>query len=254
MFRPAATWVIAITLLAGAASALPADAQQPAPAALGRLIMFGVDRTERWEEMTHMTLGLAERTLEKVQLGAAADAELHAMPGDTLIFRWISDRSYSPTEVFAEVHLPTLIQPRGPFDREGKRNAATALARLKQALIGGLDAIRKQRPDHQEGRSVLTQGTRATDILGFLTAASEQFAQAPAGVKKVLVLATDMQDNRHYKIKPDLSGVEVIVYLIARGNANPVAAHHLQERWTALFKTCGAEQVSYRPVPLDAAH
>jgi hypothetical protein len=206
-----------------------------------RLTVVGVDRTESWEAMTQLTLGLAEHVLSE------------AKPGDTLVFRWISDRSYAPSEQFTRVTLPAIERPTSRLDRQGQQRYLAARRALAGAYQDGMRQIRRFVPgsaDHP-GTPDLRQGTPATDLMGFVTAAAEVFATAPPESAKVLVVIGDLQDNRNFDVKPDLQGVDVVVHLVSR-DADPTRAQLLKERWTAFFTERGAQSVTFMPVSAQA--
>jgi hypothetical protein len=96
-----------------------------------RLTVVGVDRTESWEAMTQLTLGLAEHVLSE------------AKPGDTLVFRWISDRSYAPSEQFTRVTLPAIERPTSRLDRQGQQRYLAARRALAGAYQDGMRQIRR---------------------------------------------------------------------------------------------------------------
>jgi hypothetical protein len=230
-------------VLTPAASAAPAGATAPAASAEPRFVVFGVDRSEPWNAMSRTTLGLAEQALLR-----------DARPGDELVYRWISDRSYAADEAFAHIVLPTLSRAANPLDRQGRANEASSKQALARAAEEGLAQLRRHVPGATPagGRPDLRKGTPSTDIYGFVTAAAGHFAAAPAGRAKQLVIASDMEDNRRYQVRPDLKGVEVVVYLVSL-KADPVAAQRLQAQWTDFFRECGATRTSFRPVMPESA-
>ncbi len=191
-----------------------------------RFIVVGVDRTESWERMTRPALALAEQTLRV------------SRPRDELLFRWISDRSYRSDEAFAHIKLPAISTGTGnPFDRREKQALDLANNRFRAEAKKGIDTIRAQ---HPEGP------TTSTDIPGFLAAAAEQFSATPAGYRKVLVIISDMEDNRNYKVRPDLSSVEVQIYLmVISEHPDPAQGERLKTQWTAFLKKCGAASVTF---------
>lgn len=194
-----------------------------------RMVVFGVDRTERYEVMTKPALALAEQAL------------LQAAPGDELVFRWISDRSYRSDELIVLVKLPEVPRVRNQFDPREKTLAHGAMNRLRAEVQRGLQALRAQAP---------SSGTSSTDLYGFITSAAEHFSLAPSGLRKVLVIASDMEDNRRYNIRPNLSGVEVQIYLLViEKQPDPAQFAQLKARWARYFlEHCGAARVDFLPV------
>lgn len=197
----------------------------------GRVIVVGIDRTEGYQAMTRSALRLAEKVV------------LDARPGDRVIFRWISAASYGPDQTIAVLDLPVpdLPVPKSSMDREGQvarqraaRRAATRIAESKLAMVELL-------------RKACVGATRATDIAGFVEAAAEIFAAAPTSKSRRLVLYTDLLDNRHFDVSPDLRDVLVEAHLV-RTLEDPGVAGELREDWRSRFLAWGARQVTFPPV------
>ena len=66
--------------------------------------VYGADRTGSYEDMTRLALGIAATLIDR------------AGPGDELVMRWISDRSYQTDQVFAHLRMPVLPE-FGPVNR-----------------------------------------------------------------------------------------------------------------------------------------
>jgi len=203
----------------------------------GRAVVFGVDRTDTWDRMTRIGMALAEQTL------------LHDLrPGDQILYRWISDRSYAADQAFAQVHLPALSAAKSQLDHRGKLEAA----RTRQALISaagqGRAQLRRFTPEALPASPALDlrKGTKSTDLIGFLTAAAEYFAQSDAARPRQLVMVSDLEDNRRFAVKPNLAGVAVLVYSVSL-RADPDKGQKLREQWTQFFTQCGARAVEFRP-------
>ncbi len=232
--------LIAVTL---AASLLPglvaaSDVASPEPSAK-RFIVFGVDRTDTWERMTHLGLQLAEQTL------------LHDLrPGDEILYRWISDRSYAADQVFAHVRLPEILRSSGQLDRRGKQAEAASRQALVAAARAGRDQLRGLTSASRVGTSDLSHGTESTDLIGFLAAAGEQFAQAGNGPQRQLILVSDLEDTRHFTAEPDLNGVDVLVYFVSL-RADPAMGQRIQQEWTQRFTDFGARSISIRPAVVE---
>ena len=197
-----------------------------------RFVVIGIDRTENWETMTRPALRLAETTIRQ------------SHPGDELVVRWISDRSYRSDETIAHIRLPAIPRKAvNPFDRQAKLELAAAKSRVQSEAVRGLQLINSQQT---------RPATRATDVYGFIAAAAEHFAEASPGVHKVLVIASDMGDNRKQRLYPDLRGVDVEVALVVHADPNPVRVAALKDAWTAYFSRCGAQSVKYSPIAWDS--
>jgi len=204
-----------------------APAEQPAPAA-PRFLVIGVDRSESFDRLTRTALGLAEQHLRK------------ARPADEMVVRWISDRSYRSDEVFLHVRLPDLpTVAENPFNAKQRAVVAEAKRRFQGEASKALNVIQAQ---HPEG------GTPSTDIFGFIAAAAEHLAVAPAGYERQLIIASDMEDNRRYDVVPDLSGVAVRIHLIVIAEQpDPSRIASLKTVWEGYFKKAGAASVTFEP-------
>lgn len=222
--------VIAISLLVLGHSEPRAEAQTADEQDMPRFVVFGVDRSESWTEMTQSALKLAEKALSG------------ARPGDEITYRWISDKSYHSSEVFAHVRLPRIAKAADMFDKAAKRRRRAALVQFHAERKRALEQLRSQHPE---------AGTPSTDIYGFLTAAAEHFTQAPTGLAKTLIVVSDMKDNRRYEVQPELSGVEVQVYLVVRANADPTTTQRLKDHWTEYLARSGTRSVSFLPLPAE---
>ena len=191
-------------------------------------IVFGADRTGSYKDMTGLALRIAEGFVRKAQ------------PGDEMYFRWISGNSYKVDQVFAHLRLPAmkLSTVRNSYDRRAKYQQALLKQRITQIIRmrkrNALLQIRKQCPG----------STGRTDIYGFITAAADQFTSAPSDASRILVLATDLDDNRRYKIQPDLSNVAVYVYPV-KNDPDPARMKAKKDHWESYFKASGAISVRF---------
>jgi hypothetical protein len=214
-----------------------AEPAEPAATPAGRTIVFGVDRSDTWERMTRIGMALAEQTL------------LHDLrPGDEIVYRWISDRSYAADQAFAQVRLPVLLAAKGQLDHRGKQEAARTRQALITAARQGQTQLRRFTPEASSANPGLDlrNGTKSTDLIGFLTAAAEQFAQTDASRPRLLIIVSDLEDNRRFPVKPNLAGVEVVVYSVSL-RADPAKGQQLQKQWTQFFTQSGARVVEFRP-------
>ncbi len=199
-----------------------------------RFTVVGIDRTDSLQDMTRAALRLAEPYFWQAQ------------PGDQVVGRWISDRSYAEDQTLVRLELPepaALPQVRNRFDavrQAAHRGAAEAHAR--EILVRKTAALRVL-------RAQCVGATPSTDLAGFVMAASEILTQrAGAYADRWLVVLTDLEDNRGFKVAPRLDGVHVEVQLVGR-EANPEKVERLRLHWTQRFTSWGAAEVRViRPI------
>ena len=164
------------------------------------------------------------------------DLVMRANPGDEYFIRTISDASYPPQNAIVHTKFISVPPPPNRFDKQGQRRRAAAVAKLtaqKRGVVETLDAMR-------------FQPAPRTDIYGFIQAASDLFANAPDGVRKVLMFATDLKDTAGFKCNPDLSTVEVIIFEFLV-DADPIQSQKRRDAWVQRLKDWGAVKVTVRP-------
>lgn len=195
----------------------------------GQFVVIGVDRTEDYGQMT------------KTAIAIAADYIDQAKPGDHILVRWISDASYPPDQIITDLSLPSVELPevKGIYDRKGKRQRQLMIVNLKHQIF----RLKLQVIDLLHNQCV--GSTKGTDIIGFLTAAAEHFANASPHDEKLLVLATDLGENRNYKAKINLQETDVQIYLI-QSVADPAQVEATRTRWIALFEDWSASNIDFR--------
>lgn len=206
----------------------PIEAEQPESSRPAEFIVFGADRTGSYREMTSLALEVGERFVKK------------ARPGDEIYFRWISGNSYQVDQLFAHLRLPSPNLPtaNNQFDRKARYQRMLAGQRLRKITLDRKRAVLARI------RSQCPSATRRTDIYGFITAAAEQFAQAPPQSRRIMVIATDLDDNRAYEIEPSLTGVDVLVYPI-KNHPNPAVMKTRKQHWVDYLTRCGAQSVEF---------
>lgn len=197
-------------------------------ASAGRFVVIGVDRTAGYDQMT------------AVGIAIAVDYVKHAGLGDEVVVRWISDRSYQADQLVGHLKVPTANFPvvRGIFNTRMKRRRELELAGLKAQVL----TIKTETVELLTAQCV--GPTKRTDIIGFVTAASEAFARIPQAVEHILVLATDLLENTHFNGDIDLTGAKVRVHLI-HNVANPGEIAVMRKKWSEKFMRWGASEVEY---------
>jgi len=238
------TMVIALQFCVHAANATGVADQET-------LTLFGVDRTEPSEKgMTSAGLAIMNRALLALADSGptgTSDALKLCVPSNGachIQVRWISNISYAPTEVVTDIRLPQIDEPTDVFDGNGKRRKYGETKARNGELARGQRDLAAALPD--------PKGTRRTDIYGFLQAAADYFTQ-PA-TNKVLAYVSDLEDNEHFHMIPDLRGVDVKIYSAAL-RADPVAMHQLQAKWQKfLTEQCHARSVAFLPLAITPPH
>lgn len=110
----------------------------------------------------------------------------------------------------------------------------TALATAQQAAQQGATYL----------RGMVQQPADATDIYGCLEVASQNFALAPAGARKLLIIASDLQDNLDSTSFPrTMPGARVLVIDYLCPQAQGCAA--TENTWRAEFTTDKAASVMF---------
>ncbi len=219
--------LIALTLLGALAcsveSTTPPEAsaspEEPAaPAA--RTIVIGVDRSGSYDFLT-------------VGLNKAARLVAEARPGDAVYLRWISGTSYLNEEQAARVRLPEGDVGNctdNVFDNRCD-TFEEALSDFKRTHVIRILALRPPAASN-------------TDIMGFIQAASDTLATVGTGKERLLYLATDLKDNVHHQIQPDLAEVRVVVIAL-QTDADPETTLQRRDTWRRIFEGYGAAEVRF---------
>ena len=231
-WRASATFIFAVLALfiTGCTPNIPVGTEDNDrdPAEPMRLLVVGIDRTESWKTMTRDALRVAQEVLRTAQ------------PGDDLSFRWISDRSYEPSERVVDVVLPRLSHSKHAFDRRGKAAARHAGVELRAVWDQSRAHLAALTPEQQP---FLANGTPSTDLYGFFAAAADRFAADTEGRHHILVVISDTEDNRAQSFKPDLRGVEVVIKLLVKPGTTPAIVRQASRRWQEFLVACGSNKV-----------
>ena len=179
-----------------------------------------------------------------------ATKHMNAAPGDEYVIRTITAESKPPMVAWkkqngsvvrhenTDAHLTFIDVPNAPnrFNKPARLRylkAQKTFQSQKQRLLQKLEQMTFEPAPH-------------TDIYGFIQAASDQFANAPTGTRKVLLFATDLRDTAQLNCKPDLSDVEVIIFEFLV-DADPVKTLERRDAWEERLKNWGAAKVTVRP-------
>lgn len=184
------------------------------------VVVCGVDRSRSYQR--------PERALER----CAAEIE-RARPGDRVAVYLIGANSYLSDAQIASVEIPRLsaCDPNNPFDPACRQRQEQLEARIKRATAS---ALRDLRP----------RPAQATDLWGFFAVAAEQFAASDSSARRVLLIATDLEDTVDYEVRPDLSGVRVEIFGYQPHTPDPARALEQQRRWFQRLRELGASSVT----------
>ena len=80
-----------------------------------------------------------------------------------------------------------------------------------------------------------------------MAAAADRFALAPKDYKRILILASDLEDNVGYQPKVNLAGAKVAV-LGFQSSIDPVKTQRLKETWTKKFTEAGVARIIFLPL------
>lgn len=156
-----------------------------------------------------------------------------AGPGDEVDVRWISERSYAASQRVVHLRVPASPRScRSVMDVPCRRAYAQwvqAAAAAKQQAVSRLLAAR-------------IESAPATDLNGFLQAASETLANTPAGVAREIRIVTDGFDNIGQSIAPELHDVSVTLAMLQVEN-DVARALSTRAALTRFFLSHGARDV-----------
>jgi len=190
------------------------------------IVVFGIDDTGSYE-LWDQAKSIACRIVDQLQ------------PGDILNCRRITDSSYLDTCLILKLEMPVFEEQgnSNPFDRKAKkitRQQDSGIKALKREACNRLSALR-------------SINSKRTDINGFVAAAADRFALAPKEHKRILILASDLEDNVGYQPKVNLAGAQVAV-LGFQSSKDPVKTQRVKQSWTKKFTEAGATRIVFLPL------
>jgi hypothetical protein len=86
----------------------------------------------------------------------------------------------------------------------------------------------------------------ATDLFGFLAAASELLSADTLATRKRIVLASDLEDTAHRTAELDLRGIEIEIWM--QLPPNPAEAEKRRAVFVETLTSAGARYVRFRPL------
>lgn len=157
-------------------------------------------------------------------------------PGDVFYCRVINDQSYTDQASIFKLQMPeaTFVQVDSPFDRKAKNHNRRQRGRLIAVKKAAITRFQK----------VAYEQAGETDIDGFLMAASDRFLLYPKDRERFLLIASDLADNVHYSIKPDLSGVRISI-IGFQVSKSPTETKRRKDKWLQKFREAGADSVKF---------
>ena len=190
------------------------------------IVVFGIDDTGSY--------GLWEKAKS-----IACQIVSQLQPGDAFNCRRITDSSYLDSSLIFRLELPLMEEKESnnPYDRKAKN--------LREQQLSWIRAIKGQACSRLSG--LKPANSRRTDIYGFVAAAADRFALAPKDYKRILILASDLEDNVGYQPKLNLAGARAAV-LGFQSSKDPVRTQRLKETWTRKFTEAGAARVIFLPL------
>lgn len=164
-----------------------------------------------------------------------------ARAGESWQVREISARSYADDASIVVLRMPLRREvAANPWDRRAKQRIRQANeARLKpvQDALAGLEAFSPEKLP----RAV----RRRTDIYGFLAKAADVLGRAPATTRKVVVLASDLEDTAvQGRVNMDLNAAEVFVIAFESG-VDVTATQRLRKHWIGELQRLGAGTLTF---------
>ncbi|MHB8839972.1 MAG: hypothetical protein ACYC7F_13595 [Gemmatimonadaceae bacterium] len=216
--------VIMLSLFATACG-LPADFFAAVPVAVLHVEML-VDRSGSYPALA-------------TALASACRIAAQLQPGDGMRARFITERSYGSNAVFLRVNLPPVSEPGGIVSPERKLQ--------RDSVDSAIAAQRRHACDELPVASKVRRAS-GTDVVGALAAAAGALRAAPSGARRVLVVASDLEDNIDGgKVRIDLSGVRVRFVAIESSHGRVEDVQRSVDRWTAKLLAMGASEVTLVP-------
>lgn len=155
-----------------------------------------------------------------------------ARSGDMVIIRAIGAYGYLPTAEIVRVKFPPAASSCSTFDTRCRAASARAQGALVQRRRAACVIV------HQW----VAVKAEATDLLGFVQAASDEFAIRPGAARR-LVVATDLDETVSQQLRADLAGTEVNIVLLRTSNS-VAEAQRAKQRWLDRLSQLKAAPVS----------
>lgn len=172
-------------------------------------------------------------------LASACGIATQLQPGDEMRARFITERSYGSNAVFLRVSLPHISESGGivsPELKSQRDSVDRAIDAQRRHACGGLPPASKVRR------------ASGTDVVGALAAAAAALRSAPSNARRVLVVASDLEDNIDGgNVRIDLTGVTVRFVAIESSHGRVEDIQRNVDRWSAKLIAMGATDVTLVP-------
>ena len=193
----------------------------------GRLFFFGLDETGSY--------GLRDASLRFVENLILKEME----GGDTFVGRRIGEKSYLDTQENFLLPRPLTIPamsgaPKNRFNVSAQQKYKKQLRKVTLLRYSAVKYIRELKPVNAS----------MTDILGFLAACADRMELANGYEERIILIASDMQDNVRRKTNLNLRGAQVII-LAFEGGADPEKTKQFREKWANRLISMNASSVVY---------
>lgn len=259
-----------VSLLSGCGEALPST---PSPSAWVHqgtslpplVVQYCIDVTTSYYPSPDFAT--ANTVLAQAILQRASGA---GQAGATIFVTTINSRTYDETSTAKVITIPA-TQPQATFDPSQSQGnmfqaaTPTAIAHEAQATVTADQAqvqqqIQKATAAAQAAHTFLQSFSPqpdniATDVNGCVALAHDRFAHAPQGAEKVLLIASDLQDNvTGHPVSYAISGAKVLVINFKCDVAAQCIAG-TQPTWKAALQKDGASSVDfYDPADTQAKY
>ncbi|XPS87123.1 uncharacterized protein Dvar_51410 [Desulfosarcina variabilis str. Montpellier] len=212
-----------IGLLIGLIVCVSDSMSAPESQTKSRVIIMGLDDTGSY-------------TLWEDAKKFAAMIVFQMVPGDIFYLRRITATSYSDDCTLFRLELPEaqVIESNNPYDRVAKKKRKIAAYRIHHLKKLALREI----------AMLQTTGAKKTDIQGFLAVATEKFAAQDSNHHRLLLIASDLQENVRYAPELNLKDVRVAVVGF-QPLPNPKKTQNLKKYWTKYFSNLGARRTQF---------
>lgn len=214
------------------------------------LMLFGCQNMDSIKDAQAQTD--AKKELEKIVIMAIDDTASYGLwneaknsacqiinqlkPGDLFYLRKITDESYTDGSFLFRLELPKMPESNydNPFDQKAKKLKKLFGYRVLTLKAEAMKRISAMKPS-QAGQ---------TDIFGFLSIASEKLQIANDKSKRIICIASDMQENVGYKSEIDLSGAYIAIVGF-QPMKDPKKTQSFKQDWIKTFKKAGAVQTVF---------
>ena len=183
----------------------------------GRIIVMAIDDTgsyRLWNQAKNITAQIINQT----------------KPGDVFYLRKITGESYTDKSTLFRLELPKMPASsyENPFDRKAKKHKKLFEYRTKALKQKAIKMVAK----------LQTSSAGHTDILSFLAIASEKFQLADKNAKRIICIASDLQENVRYKPDLNLSGAKIAIVGF-QPMKDPKRTQRFKQKWINIFKKAG---------------